>query len=45
MYQQKLFVPARTTRVCAFTGYILNWLCFADLPAILSLQMSKMLEF
>ena len=29
----------------ASTGYILNWLCFADFPVILSLQISKMLEF
>ena len=38
IYQQKLFVPAGTILVRTFTGYILNWLCFADLSAMLSLK-------
>ena len=37
LFMPHLFVP--------FFGYILNWLYFADLPAILSLQISKMLKF
>ena len=45
MYQQKLFVTVCSKLICTFTGYILTGLCFADLPAILSLQISKMLEF
>ena len=32
-YQQELFVPVHTTLASTFTDYILNWLCFADLPA------------
>ena len=31
--------------VCTFTGYNLKWLCFADLPAILSLQYPKCWNF
>ena len=44
IYKQKLFVPVPTTLVCTFIDYILNWLCFPDLPANTP-TISKMLEF
>ena len=37
--------PLRAKIGCTFTGYILNLLHFADLLAILSLQISKVLDF
>ena len=30
--------------ICTFTGYILKWLRFGDLPALLFLEISKMFE-
>ena len=30
---KNLFIPVHTTLVSTFTDYVLNWLCFADLPA------------